>query len=270
MCRLFGLYANKPVNVHFSFYESPVESFSKQSLRNPHGWGIAWFDEKEWHLYKEPCPLFESIIAKEFIRDWIRGKIIISHVRLSSCGKIKKENTHPWLYKGWAFAHNGTIDDVRELEKLISDEYKDFKGETDSERLFHLIVQEINNLEDPVEGIKSAVEKLLKNNISFSSLNFLLSDGNKLYALRYATKSLDYYTLYYIERPKEGCDLEKLSQETQQLIKMKLAYGERAIIIASEKMSDEPYWKEIPNKHLVIVDSELDIKIIDLTEAENK
>lgn len=43
---------------------------------------------------------------------------------------------------------------------------------------------------------------------------------------------------------------------------MKLARGERAILVASEPMSDEPYWKPIPNKHMVVVDPNLSIELI--------
>ena len=38
MCRLFGLYANKPVDVYFSFFESPVGSLVELSYDNPSGW----------------------------------------------------------------------------------------------------------------------------------------------------------------------------------------------------------------------------------------
>ena len=173
----------------------------------------------------------------------------------------RKENTHPWLYRGWAFAHNGSID--REaLLRLLHDEYKDLEGDTDSEVFFHLIVQEVERQGDPIEGIMSAIEKIVNNNIRFSSLNFITSDGEKLYALRYATTHLSYYTLYCIERPREGFELKRLSKETRQLIAMKLARGERAVLVASEPMSDEPYWKPIPNKHLVVIDANLDVKLV--------
>jgi predicted glutamine amidotransferase len=66
MCRLFGLYANEAVNVQFSFYEAE-ESIEKLSLGNPDGWGIAWYDSSEWHLYKEPGPLYKSYKAKGLI-----------------------------------------------------------------------------------------------------------------------------------------------------------------------------------------------------------
>ena len=261
MCRLFGLYANKPVSVYFSFFESPVGSFEELSHDNPGGWGVAWFDNS-WRIYKEPMPLYSSVKAREVIRRSVRGRIIISHVRFPSCGNISRGNTHPWLYMDWVFAHNGTIYDRASLLDMLDEECRDLEGDTDSEAFFHLIIQEVIALGDPIEGIKNAIRKIVDRGIGFSSLNFIASNGRELYALRYATRNLDYYTLYYIERPKEGLGIERLSEKTKQLISMKLTHGEKAVIIASEPMSDEPYWRLIPNKHLAIVDSNLNIRLI--------
>ena len=260
MCRLFGLYANRLVNVGFSFYESPRGSFERLSYDNPSGWGIAWFDD-EWHIYKEPQPLYLSGKARDLVEKRVRGRIIVSHVRLASIGRKSLENTHPWLYRNWVFAHNGTINREAPL-KLLRREHWNFEGDTDSEVFFHLIIQEVIDLGDPVEGIVSAIKKIVSRGIAFSSLNFIASDGEKLYALRYATRRLSYYTLYYLVRPREKLELRKLSRETRQLILMKLTRGEKAVIIASEPMSDEPYWKPIPNKHLVIISPNLNVKLI--------
>lgn len=186
---------------------------------------------------------------------------MVSHVRFASSGSIRVENTHPWLYHNWVFAHNGTIRDKRALLELLHEKYRNLEGDTDSEVFFHLIVQEVKELGDPIEGIMSAIEKVVNKGVDFSSFNFIASNGENLYALRYATTKPKYYTLYYIERPKEGFELRKLSKETQQLIATKLAHGEKAIIIASEPMSDEQYWKLIQNKHLAIVNKSLNIEL---------
>ncbi len=262
MCRLFGLYANRFVDVYFSFYVTPKGSFITQSHGNPDGWGIAWLDDESWHIFKEPLALYKSGRAMELIRRIIQGKIIVSHVRLASTGVPRLENTHPWLYKGWVFAHNGTISKLDLLRFLREDYRAGLEGDTDSEVFFHLIVQEANEVGDPIEGIRGAISKIVGNNIGFSSLNFIASDGERLYALRYARSHLDYYTLYYIERPCEGLELRRLSKETRQLISMKLASGEKAVIVASEIMSNEPYWRLIPNKHLALIDRDLNVELI--------
>jgi len=261
MCRLFGLYANRPVDVLFSFYMAPEESFADLSRWNPHGWGIAWLDGGQWRIYKEAGPLYKSNEARSLIRNYVHGRIIVSHVRLATAGEPRRENAHPWLYRGWVFAHNGSMT-RRAILKLLRDEYRDLEGETDSEVFFHLIIQEVRDLGDPVEGIKRAIEKIIESGIQFTSLNFIASDGAKLYALRYANTRLSYYTLYYIERPREGLELKRLSKETRQLISMKLARGEKAVIVASEIMSDEPHWRQIPNKHLMIINEDLSVELI--------
>jgi glutamine amidotransferase len=50
-----------------------------------------------------------SQIAKALIKS-VHGYIIISHVRHATHRGLKLENTYPWLYRGYIFAHNGTID----------------------------------------------------------------------------------------------------------------------------------------------------------------
>ena len=259
---MFGLIANKPVNIMYSFYRSPT-SMEGFSLRNPDGWGVAWLSgDGEWMLFKEPIALYESLWAEEKVKE-VKGRIIISHVRMASWGGITMENTHPWLYRGWVFAHNGTIDERDRIEGLLEPSYRrGLEGDTDSERFFHLIVQEAKKVGNPIRGIIRAVELVIKNS-PFSSLNFLASDGSKLYALRYAWRSLNYYTLYTTKRTAPT-GLEKLSKQTRQMLEMKLAASEKAFIVASEPMSDEPDWIPLQNKTLLVVDNNLNVETVRL------
>jgi predicted glutamine amidotransferase len=260
LCRLFGLYANIPVDVEFSFYHAK-NSIAQLSHYNYSGWGIAWFNGEKWELVKEPSALHVSKKARSTARR-VRGLIIISHVRLATTGGETLGNTHPWLYKGYVFAHNGTVD-RRDLLRLIRQEYSDFEGETDSEALFHLIVQEAVDAGCFLEGVRRALEKINEGEVRYSSLNFLASDGHQLYALRYANHSLWYYTLYYLERPRGPLSLNKLSESTLQLIRAKLAHGEKAVLVASEPLTEEN-WLEIPNKHMLIVDKDLSVKLMEM------
>jgi len=90
---------------------------------------------------------------------------------------------------GLVFAHNGAIS-RKTILKLLRREYQDFKGNTDSKAFFHLTLQDAGDLGNPVEGIMSAIKKIVNKGVVFSSLNFIASDGEKLYALRYATRRL--------------------------------------------------------------------------------
>ncbi|MCD6513299.1 MAG: class II glutamine amidotransferase [Candidatus Odinarchaeota archaeon] len=259
MCRLFGLIANKPVNIYFSFFQAK-ESVKKLSETNPHGWGMGWYDEnKTAKIYKEPLPLYSSKKSIEIVEN-VHSKIIIAHVRYATCGKPKYENTHPFKYDKWIFAHNGSVNKKYIKSKLNNKHLKALEGETDSEALFHLILQKIEEQKDPIKGIKTAINEACKT--YFTSLNFILSNGIKLYALRYASQKLDYYTLYYLKRPARNLELNHLSKETKLLIQSKLATGEKAIVIASEKLTkQEENWQPIPNKHLIEISKNLTTKI---------
>jgi len=260
LCRLFGLHANIPVDVEFSFYHAR-NSMVRLSRFNTSGWGIAWFNGVGWELVKEPFALYGSERARSTAR-MVRGLIIISHVRLATMGGKTLGNTHPWLYKGFVFAHNGTVNRPG-LLRLVRREYGDFEGETDSEVLFHLIVQEALDAGSFPEGVRRALERISEEGVGYSSLNFLASDGQQLYALRYANHSLDYYTLYYLKRPQGPLSLNKLSKTTLQLVKAKLAHGEKAVLVASEPLTEED-WLEIPNKHMLIVGKDLSAKLIEM------
>ena len=262
MCRLFGLYANKLVGVEFSFFEAK-KSIEQLSRSNPNGWGVAWFDGRKWCLHKEPRPLYESESAREHVKA-VRGIIVISHVRFATHGGCRVENTHPWLYRGrFVFAHNGYLEREALLDLLLP-EYRDLEGETDSEVFFHLLVQEAERVCDFVEGVVRAVDKINQAGITFSSLNFIASNGENLYALRYARDAPDYYTLHYLERPREALYIEKISEKTTQLIRMKLARGEKALIVTSEPLTEEK-WVEIPNNHLLIVNKDLKSKLVEIS-----
>ena len=108
-----------------------------------------------------------------------------------------------------------------------------------------------------VKGIISAVKKL--EDIGFSSLNFVLSDGKNLYALRYYRVSPKYYTLYYLRRPTP---IAYHNFETRLVIEHKLKKGEKAVLVASEPLTEDEAWLKIPNKTLVIINSDLKTRII--------
>jgi predicted glutamine amidotransferase len=113
------------------------------------------------------------------------------------------------------------------------------------------------------EGVRRALERISEEGVGYSSLNFLASDGHQLYALRYANHSLDYYTLYYLKRPRGPLSLNKLSETTLQLIRAKLAHGEKAVLVASEPLTEED-WLEIPNKHMLVVSKDLSAKLVEM------
>ena len=78
----------------------------------------------------------------------VRSAVVLAHVREASVGPVLPENTHPFLFDRWLFAHNGTVARFRDvpavrgaLEAEIDHDLRlEIRGDTDSERVFYLFL----------------------------------------------------------------------------------------------------------------------------------
>jgi glutamine amidotransferase len=70
-------------------------------------------------------------------------------VRTGTVGKPKNENTHPFRFRSWLFAHHGTLPDFDRIQGELLASIPDFfrrniRGQTDSEHLFHLVLTNLH------------------------------------------------------------------------------------------------------------------------------
>ncbi len=175
------------------------------------GWGIGYYPggnhlNEQAIVYKSGNSVVEEK-DKFFkkLKEITKSKILIVHFRKSAWENTSKaKNAHPFRYKNYLFAHNGTIYDYQHLLKMnalasltLSPRSrvgeKGWRSGLDSEVFFRFILGAPGD--EPTEKIKNAVEEI-KNKRKFSSLTFLFSEGTNLYAYRDYRKSADYYTLY--------------------------------------------------------------------------
>lgn len=252
MCRLLGILANKPVDFEFS-----IHRFKEYARDNPDGWGIGWYEGNSSKVFKQGISALNQDSALPALSRQVRSHIIISHVRKGTGTSPSTLNSHPFKYKNWLFAHNGSVEREYLLTLLESRYSKEIKGKTDSEVYFHLILQHIYKSDSTISGIKSAIREVTKE--SYSGLNFLLANEKELYAFRYSSNSKNYYCLYVLKRdPLKNGPLEFLSKETQLLIQSKSLANEKAILICSEKLTEEN-WTEVEFGNLLKVDSNLTV-----------
>lgn len=258
MCRLFALYANKPVQIEFSMLRSD-NSFQKQSLYNNDGWGIAYYKDGSPVVEKEAVAAHNSSLFKEVSKS-ATSRIFIAHVRRASSGTVKKRNSHPFQFGNWVFAHNGTLDkDV--IKAQLREPYSmDFQSEPiDSELYFRLILQNLEDTGSFVDAVKKTAEFIYENSY-FQSANFVMSDGKKIYAF----KSYDGFLLYFLIRnPQSDFDLTYIrSLETSLLLHSKMLNREKAVIVASETLTSEEAWVELMENELLIIDEQLNTSLI--------
>jgi glutamine amidotransferase len=186
------------------FAGEPPEHFQARSRRHTAGWGIAWYVRGHPRVEKHPVWVREDTTFLPYLRK-LRSPTVVAHVRRATRGVISKENTHPFVHRQWSFAHNGTI--VNRVTRMAREWLQPpTEGTTDSEVFFHLILHFITAEGDVVAGTRAAIRWI--DGISTSArLNFVLSDGERIYAYRRG------HTLYHFAQEFPSGIVEGVSSD---------------------------------------------------------
>jgi glutamine amidotransferase len=200
MCELFGMSASRPVSAKGSLREFRLRG--GLAADNPDGWGLAWLENGEFQLSKEPLPAHQSAMF-ENLCETTCSNLIVAHIRKAKFPPINTlNNTHPFQRvccgKGWVFAHNGLVPDIVEMEQANDSPICWPTGDTDSEYAFcHLLSHIAQNIRHSPAADSSAsfatvamVSELIA---SHGKFNFLMSEGEYLIAYGHDR-------LHYLER----------------------------------------------------------------------
>ena len=162
-----------------------------QTAGNPDGWGIAYWEETSFRLFKAPEPAAGSALFQRLCTT-VRSSLILAHVRKANYPPVNTlTNTHPFLSeccgKEWAFAHNGLVPEVVALELAREHPVCRPGGQTDSEYAFcHLlgyIAQRFDGAELPGSAAWLQTFATISELVAaHGKFNFLLSDGEHLIA----------------------------------------------------------------------------------------
>jgi glutamine amidotransferase len=131
------------------------------------GWGMAYYNGGELLSRIEPRDQGVSFDTAAELDD-IEAEIVVLHTREASVGGVRRENTHPFRFQSWAFAHNGTLGGFEDYRGRILEAMPPFihrrvRGDTDSEHLFHLFLSflydagEINRVNPGTTVIRNAL-----------------------------------------------------------------------------------------------------------------
>jgi predicted glutamine amidotransferase len=263
MCRLFGLHAG-PQDVAATFWliDAP-DSLQAQSHRNPDGAGVGAFgSEGQPEVSKQPIAAWEDAQFAAAARD-LRGTTFVAHVRYASTGAHTMANTHPFLQDGRLFAHNGVVQGLSELDRRLAELGAAglVGGETDSERIFALITAETRRSGGDVTAGLTAAVGWIAARLPVYALNLVLITPADLWALRYPAT----HELYVLDRPAGGRAGAGTGQALDALSNRIHARSPRlahqpSVVIASERMDDDPGWRLLDPGELLHVSSTLEME----------
>jgi predicted glutamine amidotransferase len=191
MCRVFGCVSTDPVSIRHELVDAE-NPMIRQSEHHDSGWGMSVYRRGEGDQPR--CVRFpQAAYTDDEFDDATRmeGRIFNVHVRRATLGGLTLENTHPFCLGNYSFGHNGT---VIAYPRLIEPGVRPPAGETDSEAIFNYLMRYYDPADAP-GSLRRAISAVVARS-AFSGLNFLFSDGERLYAYR-----LGIFDLHWLSRP---------------------------------------------------------------------
>jgi len=257
MCRWLS-YIGTPVFLDEIIFEQE-NSLINQSLHatyssvttNGDGFGVGWYGTREEPgVYHEVLPAWNDKNLRNLAHQLSSG-LFLAHVRASTGTDTSRTNCHPFKCGRWMFMHNGMIGGYshirRDLERLIPDGiFPNRLGTTDSEAFFLLLFAE-GVEEDPVGAMVRTVKRILgvmeQHGVRDPfRMTALLTDGERVYALRYATDP-------------EPPSLFWWPQE------------DRLLVVSEPLDSDLSHWQVVPAQHVLVSEGHEDVIVKPFTVA---
>jgi glutamine amidotransferase len=226
---------------------------------NADGYGLAALTAgRGMVLIRNPVQASEDPAYRHIARRLDASEILV-HLRYASTGGVSLVNTHPFSQDGRLFAHNGVVGDLDRIEARLGSNRAMVMGDTDSERFFALITLAIREARGDVRaGITQAMREIVAE-YELYSVNFVLAEIGHIWALRYP----EHNPLHLHRRRPGGPTGAAPLDEADAAGTLRLYSDDAAVaplvVIASERISDEPGWEEIPPGELVHVGPDLEV-----------
>lgn len=273
MCR-FTLYLGPPVRLSTLLME-PSHSLIQQSFHaeerseplNGDGFGVGWYAlalSPEPGVFRSVTPAWNNQNLASLCRV-VTSSCVLAHVRAATPGMVVNEsNCHPFQWGRHLLMHNGSVGSFAAVRRAlladICDEaFATVRGSTDTEHLFALFVDEMikNGGDDPGECMAQCLNRAVwrvmdligaHGNGEASFLNIAVSDGDRAAVCRFTDGTArPAESLYYIARTL----YEPVSKDSPARRKNERS---RAVVVSSERLTDDPGWAVVPQNHLVSVD----------------
>ena len=187
MCELFAMSARFPTTVRLSL--DVLARHGGGSGPHRDGWGIAFTQERDALVIREPGAANDSSCLAFLQRQEIRSPLVIAHIRRATQGERLLRNTQPFTRelggRVHLFAHNGMFPGIERDERFAARRFRPV-GDTDSEHAFCALLERmapawaagVPSLESRLALVTAFAAALRE----LGPANFLYSDGDALFA----------------------------------------------------------------------------------------
>lgn len=245
-----GEFLIKPRHSLFQQARKPDEL--QQARPNADGFGLGWYLKHSPQRYIQTCPIWNDPNLGALASS-LSAPLWLGSVR--SAGNefgVIPANTQPFHGGDMLFMHNGFIADFNQvlrpacLQYLSPETAAGIQGNTDSEYLFALLRQRLTEPDhlDPGDALLDVLANLevsLKDYIAV--LNLIISDGRRLIGTRHAINQAC-PRLFYCEDDE--------------------SFSPGARLMATEPLTDSPCWREVPERHMLLLEQDKPAQLIHL------
>ena len=163
MCGIIGISSNKSVSANI------VNSLKKLEYRGYDSAGIATLSDGKINEFKSEGRVDK--LEQNFDLKNLKGNIGIGHVRWATHGMPNSVNAHPHSSFNVSVVHNGIIENSTVLKKHLVEQGHNFKSQTDTEVIVHLITENLKT-----KNFEVALTKTLKQLHGSFALGIIFKD----------------------------------------------------------------------------------------------
>ncbi|MBL8603945.1 MAG: class II glutamine amidotransferase [Myxococcales bacterium] len=263
MTRLVGFFSNQGDRLQCAT-AAEREALGFDAGRSD-GWGVGSYHAGEVIVRKRPGDARASVGLAEVV-EGLRAPCAVAHVRRATAGARSLENTHPFRFRRWLFAHLGTVmteaPQRRELHEMVPEFLaRSVHGQTDSEWLFHHLLAglwETGRLDDDgleraqiVASVRGSLDALDARLGLKAPMAFVLTQGHVMLAF---SRGVD--AAWVRRQGVRDCPACKRSQAADEALKY--------FMFAAGGAVEAPGWRRLPSSPegaFVSVDGHLDAAV---------
>jgi predicted glutamine amidotransferase len=248
MCRLLGYCARREASAASLLTEEGLAGFTALSAFHGDGWGMAWYNSSGPHIRKSARRARDEPDYAGLAHSAL-GDTGLVHLRWATPGLyVGYENSHPFRYGPYAFAHNGAIHPQDRLGEMVPPDWeRRLGGTTDSERYLLHLMWRLEARDGNMLGAISDTIASIAGRYAANSLNAILLSPARLYAISWH----DPARIPAAQLRARG--IATSDEEVACYFQLAYRASAQAVVVASSGWP-QPGWTLLPNGSVLAVD----------------